>query len=93
MFLLQRSLGRVLPFHPGLTHFCSWQKKTGRRLFGSVAVPSVGGTLRAAEHPVPTPCPRASPAACMMRVLCLLNIQAPGEVRQLLDPIENIRER
>lgn len=94
MFLLQRSLGRVLPFHPGLTHLCSWQEKTGRRLFGSVAAPSVGGTLRAAEHPVQPPCPRASPPACMMVCcLCLLNIQVPGEVRQLLDPIENIRER
>ena len=94
MFLLQRSLGRALPFHPGLTHLCSWQEKTGRRLFGSVAAPSVGGTLRAAEHPVQPPCPHASPAACMMVCcLCLLNIQVPGEVRQLLDPIENIRGR
>lgn len=71
MFLLQRSLGRVLPLHPGLTHLCSWQEKTGRRLFGPLAAPSVGGTLRAAEHPVPTPYLRASPAACVMRVLSL----------------------
>lgn len=58
-----------------------------------MAAPSVGGTLRAAEHPV-QPLSACQPAACMMVVccLCLLNIQVPGEVRQLLDPIEDIRE-
>ena len=76
MFLLQRSLGRVLPFHPGLTHLCSWQEKTGRRLFGSVAVPSVGGTLRAAEHPVPTPLSACQP--CCLHDACALSPEYPG---------------
>ena len=65
MFLLPRSLGRVLPLHSGLTHLCSWQEKTGRRLFGPLAVPSVGGTLWAAEHPVPTPLSACQP--CCLR--------------------------
>ena len=82
-----------IPFQGRTGLEASWACEDGSSFPCQVGIASVGGTLRAAEHPVPTPCPHASPAACMMCVLCLLNIQAPGEVRQLLDPIENIQER
>lgn len=99
MFLLQRSPGgRDCCFIFASPTSQLLAEETKRWHFGSLETSSVGGTLRAAEHPVsgraqikpPVPVPGLCDA-CI--VFCLLNVHVPREARCLLYLMDNMRER